>query len=73
MLLRGENDSKQSDEFQAIAKKHQPDFDEGRGPEKKHKRMYLFAKDTFVSKKRRVKENKAKAKKRRRERGREKL
>ena len=34
----------------------------------KHKRMYLFAKETFVSKKRRVKENKAKARKRRRER-----
>ena len=34
----------------------------------KHKRMYLFAKDTFVSKKRRVKENKAKAKRRRRKR-----
>jgi len=34
----------------------------------KHKRMYLFAKDTFVSKKGRVKENKAKAKRRRRER-----
>ena len=34
----------------------------------KHKRMYPFAKETFVSKKRRVKENKAKARKRRRER-----
>ena len=35
----------------------------------KHKRMYPFAKETFVSKiKRRVKENKAKAGKRRRER-----
>lgn len=34
----------------------------------KHKGMYLFAKDTFVSKKRRVKENKAKAKRRRSER-----
>ena len=29
----------------------------------KHKRMYPFAKETFVSKKRRVKENKAKARK----------
>ena len=36
--------------------------------QKKHKRMYPFAKGTFVSKKRRVKENKAKARKRRRER-----
>ena len=34
----------------------------------KHKRMYPFAKETFVSKKRRVKENKAKARKRRCER-----
>ena len=34
----------------------------------KHKRMYPFAKDTFVSKKRRAKENKAKAKKRRHDR-----
>ena len=34
----------------------------------KHKRMYPFAKETFVSKKRRVKENKAKARKRPRER-----
>ena len=34
----------------------------------KHKRMYPFAKQTFVSKKRRVKENKAKARKRHRER-----
>ena len=34
----------------------------------KHKRMYPSAKETFVSKKRRVKENKAKARKRRRER-----
>ena len=34
----------------------------------KHKRMYPFAKESFVSKKRRVKENKAKAKERRRER-----
>ena len=34
----------------------------------KHKRMYPFAKETFVSKKRRVKENKAKARKLRRER-----
>ena len=34
----------------------------------KHKRMYPFAKETFVSKKRRLKENKAKARKRRRER-----
>ena len=33
-----------------------------------HKRMYPFAKETFVSKKRRVKENKAKARKRRRKR-----
>ena len=33
----------------------------------KHKRMYPFAKETFISKKRRVKENKAKARKRRRE------
>ena len=31
----------------------------------KHKRMYPFAKDTFVSKKRRAKENKEEAKKRR--------
>ena len=29
----------------------------------KHKRMYRFAKETFISKKRRVKENKAKARK----------
>ena len=34
----------------------------------KHKRMYPFAKEAFVSKKRRVKENKAKARKRRHER-----
>ena len=34
----------------------------------KHKTMYPFAKETFVSKKRRVKENKAKSRKRRRER-----
>ena len=34
----------------------------------KRKRMYPFAKETFVSKKRRLKENKAKARKRRRER-----
>ena len=34
----------------------------------KHKRVYPFAKETFASKKRRVKENKAKARKRRRER-----
>ena len=34
----------------------------------KHKRMYPFAKETFVSKKRRVKENKAKTRKRRCER-----
>ena len=34
----------------------------------KHKRMYAFAKETFVSKKRSVKENKGKARKRRRER-----
>ena len=34
----------------------------------KLKRIYPFAKETFVSKKRRVKENKAKARKRRRER-----
>ena len=33
----------------------------------KHKRMYPFAKEAFVSKKRRVKENKAKARKRRHE------
>ena len=33
-----------------------------------HKRMYPFAKETFVSKKRRVKENKAKARKPHRER-----
>lgn len=37
-------------------------------PKEKHKRMYLFAKDAFVTEKRRVKENKAKAKRRRRER-----
>ena len=34
----------------------------------KHKRMYPFAKETFISKKRRGKENKAKARKRCRER-----
>lgn len=34
----------------------------------KEKRMYPFAKDTFVLKKRRAKENKAKAKKRRHDR-----
>ena len=34
----------------------------------KHRRMYPFAKESFVSKKRRVKENKAKSKKRRLER-----
>ena len=34
----------------------------------KHKRTYPFAKEKFVSKKRRVKENKAKARKQRRER-----
>jgi len=35
--------------------------------------MYPFAKEKFVSKKRRVKENKAKARKQRRERAGEKL
>ena len=39
-----------------------------RKKKEKHKMMYPFAKETFVSKKRRVKENKAKARKRRRER-----
>ena len=37
----------------------------------KHKRMHPFAKEAFVSKKRRVKENKAKARKRRHERAEE--
>ena len=35
---------------------------------RKHKRMYPFTKETFASKKRRVKENRAKARRRRRER-----